>query len=328
MQLRKMVVMLTALGAMGLMMTGCDGDTATAGLCTDDTSCTGNEICHPTAKVCVSTCETSNDCPANAKNCAAVAGATQMVCQCSTDQLCNQDREAADQVCSTVDKVCVTACSADTDCPTGRTCDTATGQCLAGNNTDACGGLCNEDETCDTTGSTPVCRPTAGETCEGTSQSTCAYGDFCSANQCVAAPVADATCQNFGSNRPEWNPSTSSGPVIYDITTLKFVAKGNQYCDEATQAEIVLSVRAYRTDQDWPSTRSGLSGFFYVNTQQQTLDIVGRNLLVPGTGYNRNSANLKDAEFQVYLCPPLNTSSLPVALYFTGGNPTCPIITR
>ena len=47
MQLRKMVVMLSALGAMSLMMTGCDGDTATAGLCTDDTSCTGNENLPP-----------------------------------------------------------------------------------------------------------------------------------------------------------------------------------------------------------------------------------------------------------------------------------------
>lgn len=327
MQLRKMVVMFTALGALGLTMSGCDGDTATATLCSTDADCTGNEICHPGAKVCVSTCTTSNDCTENAKNCAPLAGTSVSVCQCSSDQLCNQDRDTADQVCSTVDKVCVTACSADTDCPTGRTCDTATGQCRAGA-TDACNGQCEAGETCDTTGSTPTCRPTAGETCSGTAQSTCAYGDFCSANKCVAAPVAETTtCANFSSNRPAWSPTTSSGPVIFEITAIKNIAQGNQTCT-SSQNELHLSVKAYRTDQDWPETSSGLglNGFFYVETNTTRNDIIGDRLLVPnsfGGGYFRDPNNPKVAEFRYYLCPRATDSSISVGTFFTGGNPVC-----
>lgn len=328
MQLRKMVVMLTALGAMSLM-TACDGDeSGTAGLCVSDLDCLGNEICHPDAQVCVSTCTTNSDCPASASTCAPLASDPSVkVCQCSTTEQCNQDRETADQVCSTLDKVCVTACSSNADCGSGRTCDVLTGQCVESSG-DPCNGQCQEGETCDTTGSTPTCVPAVGASCEGTAQSTCGYGQFCSSNVCTAAPVAPTSCQNYGSNRPEWNPSVNNGPVIYDITTLKFIEAGNQYCDGATQAEVVLSVRAYRVDQNWPAQRGGVSGFFYLNTDRQSFDVVAARLLVPNTGYNVNPADPKDAEFQVYLCPPKGTNSFPVALYFTDGNPTCPVITR
>jgi hypothetical protein len=328
MQLRKMVVMLSALGALSLMMTGCDGDTATAGLCTTNDDCTGNEICHPTAQVCVSTCTTSNDCPANAKNCQPLAGASVSVCECQTTQQCNLDRDTADQVCSIVDEVCVTACAQDTDCPSGRTCDTATGQCGAPTNTDPCNGECTANETCDTTGSTPTCRPTTGGSCQGTAQSTCAYGEFCSVNQCTPAPVAETnSCANFSANRPAWSPTTGSGPVIYSITAVKNIAQGNQTC-QSTQNELHLSVRAYRTDQDWPETASGLGlgGFFYVETNTSRNDIIGDRLLVPtsfGGGYFRDPNNPKVAEFRYYLCPRATDSSISVGTFFTGGNPVC-----
>jgi hypothetical protein len=299
MQLRKTLWMLTALSAMSLVMTGCPEDGGGSVTCSTDTDCLESEICHPTAKACVTTCTSSADCPDSAKTCAAVSTTdTRQVCQCSTDALCNRDRDEADLVCSTLDKVCTPKCSADLDCGTGRTCDTATGQCKAGGGT---------------------------TTCTGTSQSTCNYGDFCANNVCTAAPVAPATCQNFSNNRPNWNPSTSNGPVIYEVSTIRYETNSN-LCQSGDA--YVIRVRAYRTDADWPATRAGLSGFFYVNTGGTQTDVVNAGLLVPNTGYNRNTSNLRDAEFQTYLCPGSNVSSINVAYYFTGGNPVCQLLNR
>ncbi|WP_224244628.1 hypothetical protein [Hyalangium gracile] len=99
-------------------------------LCTSSANCLGSELCHPTAKVCVQACVDSADCPDSAKNCAALSASDgRKVCQCFTDTLCNQDRVSANLVCSELDRVCAPKCTSNTDCGTGRTCDTATGQC-------------------------------------------------------------------------------------------------------------------------------------------------------------------------------------------------------
>ena len=87
-------------------------------------------------------------------------------------------------------------------------------------------------------------------------------------------------------------------------------------------------MRAYRTDADWPTTRAGLSGFFYVTTGSDRIDVVNRGLLIPNTGYNRTAGNLKDAEFNIYLCRPSNSQTIQVGFYFTGGNPVCEDVNR
>lgn len=302
MQLRKTLWMLTALSAMSLVMTGCPEDGGGDSLtCTSATDCLESEICHPTAKVCVQTCDSGSDCPDTAKTCAAVSTTdSTKVCQCSTDVLCNTGRETADLVCSTLDKVCTEKCTSDAACGAGRTCDTATGQCKAGGTTN----------------------PT---TCTGTAQATCAYGDYCSNSTCTAAPVAPTTCQNFSSNRPSWSATSSSGPVIYELTKLRYEANSSN-CQSGDA--YIISIRAYRTDANWPDTRNGLQGFFYVTTGGNQTDVINAGLLLPSTGYNRNPNNLKDAEFQTYLCPGSNVSSINVGYYFTGGNPVCQTLTR
>lgn len=294
MQLRKTLMMLTALSALSVVMTGCPGDEETSLTCTADGDCLTGEICHPASKVCVKTCTAGADCPSSAKTCAAISTSdSRQVCQCATDALCNSEG-TTDLVCSTLDKVCTPKCTTDASCGTGRTCDTATGQCKAG-------------------GTNP------GATCTGTAQSTCSYGQFCNGSTCAAAPVAPTTCENFPSgNRPDWSATTSNGPVIYSITKLSYQANSS-YCTSG--GAYVFSIRAYRTDANWPDTRAGLSGFFYVKTDTSKLDIVVNGLLVPNTGYNRSTTNLKDAEFQTYLCS--NLASIQVGYYFTGGNPVC-----
>jgi hypothetical protein len=300
MQVRKTIWMLTALSAMSLVMTGCPEDGETSTTCASATDCLESEICHPTAKVCVATCASSGDCPETAKTCAAVSTTDQTkVCQCTTDELCNRGRETADLVCSNLDKVCTPKCTSDAACGAGRTCDTATGQCKAG--------------------STP------GTACTGTSQSTCTYGQFCSNNVCTAAPVAPMTCQNFANNRPNWSATTSNGPVIYDLGVIRYETNSS-FCQSGDA--YILRIRAYRTDANWPATRGEVAGFFYVNTGGTQVDVVTSGLLVPNTGYNRNAANLRDAEFQTYLCPGSNVPSIQVAYYFTGGNPVCQQVSR
>jgi hypothetical protein len=295
MQLRKMVMMLTALSALSVVMTGCPGDEEGSLTCATDGDCITGEICHPSSKVCVTTCTAAVDCPSSAKTCAAISTSdNRQVCQCSTDALCNSEG-TTDLVCSTLDKVCTPKCTSDAACGTGRTCDTATGQCKAGGTTNP------------------------GATCSGQGQTTCSYGQFCSASKCEAAPVAPTTCENFsGSNRPNWSATSSNGPVIYSISKLRYEANSSN-CQSG--GAYIISIRAYRTDADWPATRAGLSGFFYVKTDTTQLDIVTQGLLVPNTGYNRSTTNLKDAEFQTYLCS--NLASIQAGYYFTGGNPVC-----
>jgi len=311
MQLRKMMLMLTALGAMSGFMAGCGDDGGGgASTCTSNDQCdTETEICHPTAGVCVQTCDAGDECPDTAKTCAALGGtgpnAATKICQCSTDVLCNggPDAETSDLVCSDLDNVCVTKCGSDDDCGEGRVCDTASGQCEEG-----------EDPT-----------PT---TCSGTGKSTCAYGDFCSGTTCTDAPLAPTTCQNFPANdRPAWDPASSNGPVIYEVSRVAYQT-GSSYCAASAPDAFIVRVRAYRTDADWPATRSGLSGFFYVTTQTNELDVVGSGLLVPNTGYNRSTTNPREAEFQVYLCRPANSQQIQVGFYFTNGNPVCQDINR
>jgi hypothetical protein len=260
---------------------------------------------------------------------AACGGGGREDLSCDSDASCLEN-----ETCHPQAKVCVQTCSTGADCPeSAKTCEAisatvATKVCKC--STDA---LCQRDTsvtdastlTCDTT--YKVCKsgtgtpgPTPGASCSGSSQSTCGYGQFCNGTTCAAAPEAAATCENFAQNRPPWS-SASSGPVIYSVTKNTYQAN-SPYCQASAPNAFIIRVRAYRTDANWPDTRAGLSGFFYVRTDSQRLDVVNEGLLVPNTGYNRTASNPKDAEFNVYLCRP-NADSIQVGFYFTGGNPVC-----
>jgi len=313
MQLRN-VVLLSALAAAGLAVMGCPSSNEVGTKCSADGDCLESEICHPTAKVCVQTCSSAADCPDTAKTCDVIAGAGgsadggtsgQKICQCATDALCNKDaKEGTALVCSTLDKVCTLKCIVDSDCGTGRTCDTGTGQCKGGSS--------------------------GGATCSGTGQMTCSYGQFCSSSTCTAVPAP--TCANFGTaHPPTWSATTKNGPVIYEVS--KVTVEGNsttpyQYCQASAPIGFVFRLRAYRTDADWPATRSGLSGLFYVKVNGSELNVVDSGLLVPNTGYNRNSSNLKDAEFQIYLCQESTATAVTAGFYFTNGNEICGTVSK
>jgi hypothetical protein len=171
-------------------------------LCTAASDCLATELCHPTAGACVQTCESSADCPSSAKTCAPLSATdSRKVCQCSTDALCNADRQNANLVCSNVDHVCTPRCDADTDCGSGRTCDTATGQCKP-----------RDIQSCTASSdclASELCHPTAG-VCVQTCESAASCPD--SAKTCAALSATDSrkVCQcstdlvcNTGRNTPE-----------------------------------------------------------------------------------------------------------------------------
>ncbi|WP_241758077.1 hypothetical protein [Myxococcus landrumensis] len=300
MQLRKMMLMLTALGAMSGLMAGCGDDDGGAKGCTSNDECAGTEICHPDANVCVTTCSTGSDCPDTAKTCASIDGTATgtKICQCSTDALCNTGSETANMVCSDLDNVCVTKCTANADCGSGRVCDTASGQC-------------EEDG-----GNTPT-------TCSGEAQSTCKYGQFCSSGTCTEVPAP--TCANFdpaqGGKQPIWTAS-STGPIIYEVTPT-FFDTDNSWCTTGRTAK--ARVRAYQpagSSLTFPPQKQGLQGFFYVKVRGDEESGVG---LI--TGYSTSNGG-KNAEFTVNFCTTPTSTTLSIGLYFTNGNEVCGRLTR
>lgn len=179
MQLSMKTWMLSAVCALGLVMTGCPGEDAATTTCTSDADCNaGTELCHPTAKVCVQTCTAGADCPSSAKTCAAISSSdSRLICQCSTDALCNQDRQTADLKCDPNAKVCV---------PVGSTPTPSGGD--------------------------------VGASCSGEGQTTCQYGLYCNTSSCAEVPAPTCSNFTNMSPAFSWSRQTSTGPVIYSIT--------------------------------------------------------------------------------------------------------------
>lgn len=294
----KTIWMLAALSAMSLVMTGCPEDGEGSTTCASATDCLESEICHPTAKVCVTTCASAADCPDTAKNCAAVSATdTTKVCQCSTNELCNKDTET-DLVCSTLDKVCTTKCTTDASCGTGRKCNTTSGQCEAG-------------------GTNP------GDSCVGEGKSTCAYGQYCTASKCAAVPAP--TCANFnpaqGGKTPVWT-TASTGPIIYEVSQVSFA--NDTFCQGAGDVTAKARVKAYTTGTSFPTAKADLNGLMYVRVNGTELQ--GDDLIRPSE-YSV-SADGKTATFTMNFCPGATATGLSIGLYFTGGNEVCAQLTK
>lgn len=299
MQLRKMMLVLTALGAMSGLMAGCGDDEGGTTTCVSNDDCAADtELCHPTAGVCVQTCESAADCPDSAKTCAPLGGtgpsATTNICKCSTDVLCNggADAETSDLVCSELDDVCVTKCASDDDCGTGRTCNEGSGQCEAGG---------------------PGPGPT---TCSGEGRSTCTYGQVCTNSTCSALPApACDNYQNF-SNKSELG---TTGPIIFRAEVVG-AAIDNNFCGSgSTPKRVRVRLSAY-SNTPFPQTSAELNGLFYVITNgtrsNASISSSSGNYTVTGTNRDR-------ADIIVNFCRESTSTTTSTGYYFTGGNFLC-----
>ncbi len=333
----KQVRLLLASAAVAVVAMGCPSGNESADVCTADTDCGSGSICHPVEKVCVQTCESAADCPDSAKNCEGLnqstgtdggtqtsdAGVGQKICKCATSVLCNGlTNPGGSLVCNDETRVCVTKCGSDADCGSGRTCDTASGQCKAGS-----GGTC-----------TPACA--TGQTCQNgtcvTQQTTCnssnaqpdvcAYGQFCSSNVCTAVPAP--TCVNFdptqGGKAPVFDASTSTGPIIYSITK---ETQDATWCNAGggEPDNVRVRVKAYNKNGTFPANSSGVSGFFYVRVNGSQVDAT--TLIRPQSGYSVTNGG-KEAEFLVNFCLANNIGSISIGMYFTGGNEYCAQVSK
>ena len=262
--------------------------------CADNSGCLVSELCHPTAKVCVQTCTGSFDCPDSAKTCEAVSATyTQKVCKCSTNELCNIERDTADLVCTSVDRVCAPRCTSDVACGTGKSCDTATGQCKV-------------KET-DTTGSP----------CVGEGQSTCNYGTYCQAGVCSAlpAPVCD-NYQNF-TNR---NALGTTGPILFGAR-VRSATTDTGYCPEPTPTHVKLVLSAY-SSVPFPPYQDGLRNLFRVLVSGSAVDAT-RLVTSTSSDYVVSGTNRERADITVNLCASSASVTLSTAFYFTSGNFLC-----
>lgn len=303
----------TAVVAMGCGDLGGGGDAGNG--CSTDANCGTGRVCHPVLKECVSSCTGSSDCPASAKTCArldstAVSATTPGFCQCATDALCNGGT-AGSLVCSDLTKVCTAKCTANSQCPTGATCETATGQCKAGTTSDA--------GTTDA-GTSDAGTTDAGVTCNsaGTQPDTCGYGSVCtSGNTCEA--VIDGTCGNV-SGRPAWT-SASTGPVIFNV-----VDEADDATACTTGNAFTLTLYAYAgTGSTFPAQKSNLPGFFYYTSTGTQVDIP-MNLLTQGNYTLYSSGAVMGAKFT--LCSTTAMNSLVAGFGFTNGNSYCATLTR
>ncbi|MFP2926055.1 hypothetical protein ACLESO_12715 [Pyxidicoccus sp. 3LG] len=259
--------------------------------CTDSTGCLASELCHPTAKLCVQTCTSGADCPDSAKTCAALSGTdARRVCRCSTDALCNADRSTEDLVCSIPDAVCIPKCTTDLDCSQGQVCETATGHC------EVPGG--------------------PGLACTGEGQSNCDYGLYCASSVCTYPPTP--TCPNY-ENFPHKGELGTTANILYDARTVSF-ATDTDACGTTNPTRLKIALSAY-SYQPFPTTRSGLAGFFYVRTDGSRVD--GTSLLFSGTDYTVSGANRERAELVVSLCVGAASDTISAGFYFTNGNFLC-----
>ncbi|MBL8922529.1 MAG: hypothetical protein JNJ54_27000 [Myxococcaceae bacterium] len=327
---------------------GCgDNNTMMPTTCTTDSQCTGaGEVCHPLLKSCVAGCTSANDCPDAAKKCATITGASaggdggvRGFCQCSTDALC--DRGVAGQVCQ--DKstlVCSAKCTASSGCPTGFTCDTATGKC-GGAATDggtdggmdagvtACTpGSCMGGQICDPT--TSRCAAAAACASANAQPDTCVYGLFCSGAACAEAPRTGVTCGNFDmvATPKAWNPATVTpkGPVTHSFASITKDANMPLFCG-ARGADFSAEANLYAGNTNFPTMLDMVPANLlnYVRTDGQIIDVRVGMLARPTAGYSSGlSNNNKNLRLRFNLCVMGTVPATLVAgFYAENGNPVC-----
>ena len=126
-----LAVSFIGLAAMTVTVAACGTDETRGAVCTLDTDCHANELCHPQARICVQTCRSADSCDAAvAPNCQPLSEAdARPICKCSEEASCQRGDLGASGTCSPSLQVCVTRCGEEGACPEGQTCDTATNEC-------------------------------------------------------------------------------------------------------------------------------------------------------------------------------------------------------
>ena len=269
--------------------------------CATDTLCAQGDlgtgaVCQEAWSVCTNACTGDTDCPTGFECDTATGQCTSGTASCQNNSECG-----AGKICDTQSNTCVDApacawdaCSTETWTSAGQTCGSS-----------GCG---------------------AGPTCSGTGLSSCGTNEICSSGTCGLPPRpkpgntgSQVNCQNFFTgdyaNGPVWNPSSDNGPVIYEVSLINKgtgtapmegqVGPGDFGLCLTNTTQFNVRVRAYRTDADWPATRTAWASsgpaLFYVDTAGTRRDVQASpsSLLRPNVGYNPSG---RTVDIQLYFC--------------------------
>ncbi|MCB9644677.1 MAG: hypothetical protein H6728_16505 [Myxococcales bacterium] len=179
--------------------------------CAVDADCPQQEICETGRCIAPGCANQSPQCTPTSNIC--------LKGQCGADPCANKQC-ATDETCRPSDGKCIKAC-AGVQCPTGQKC--VDGACLA----DPCnqgGTACAANEYCDTTGTTPACKPNPCTT------SSCRHGRLCDSNICVDDPCAKMTCPNPQTQRCEAGQCIDRLPCKVDLNCPADQICINQLC--------------------------------------------------------------------------------------------------
>jgi hypothetical protein len=299
---------------------GGDGGTGCA-------NCTTDEICHPTANVCVQKCEQGTDCDGLACERIGVrqdGGTTtgQFVCQCVNDQQCQDGNAGSSAKCLTQtngDKLCGVPCSGDGSCPTGEKCENQI--CVPDGSTG--GATCSTQVTCTNPQicnfGTKTCE--AAKTCSASAPApdACSYGQYCNNGTCDEVAVPTSACPNFGSGGHAQNwPGATQGPVIYSITKVSVTTDAN-FCGAGSPARFKIHVMAYDPAGSFTSNDKSVvePKLHYVLTNGNEGSSANTTQAIQASNGGKN------VEFDMNFCRPAGSTQLVVGLHFLDGNEAC-----
>ncbi|ADO73411.1 hypothetical protein [Stigmatella aurantiaca] len=251
-------------------------------------------------------------------------GGDEEIASCTSDAQCSDN-----EVCQTAAGVCVQTCEQASDCPdSAKNCEALSSsdtrkvcKCTVG--TRFCADAYGEGFTCSAT--TRVCtdkddtnpNPDPGGSCTGTGQSTCAYGQFCSASKCTAVPAP--TCENY-QNFSGKSQLGTTGTIIYSAR-VESSANDSTFCGAANPQRVKVALSAY-SSTPFPDNKDQLNGFFYVIVNG-TASSGAATVSSSAGNYTVTGANRENAQIIVNLCRPSGSTTTSTGFYFTSGNFYC-----
>lgn len=144
----------------------------------------------------------------------------------------------------------------------------------------------------------------------------CSYGDYCNPDSSMCSTVPPPTCNNFAIHGTNWDASTSTGPVIYQATTISFAAN-DAYCPQPGMVRAKFRLMAYAPEADLPTTLDGFYNRLYGVTPS------GAAYNVSAVQNITTSHDNKNTTFDVSLCLASGTMSYTAGFFFVGGNEIC-----
>jgi hypothetical protein len=249
-------------------------------------------------------------------------------CQCITDALCG--RAAAGFICQGATKQCEPPCTG-TSCPSGLSCEPASGQCRVmgdGGTPGPCvpGGCTSQ--ICDPVTQRCIAPPACS--LANPQPDSCAYGLVCSASACREAPRTGVGCANFTTvaTPQAWDPATATprGPVTWQFQSIAKDINMPLFCG-ARGADFTAEANLYSGTTNFPSMLDLLPANLlnYVRTDGQVIDVRTGMMVRPTSGYSSGlSNNNRNLRLRFNICvmgtPP---ATLSAGFYAENGNAMC-----